>query len=145
MGARVQKALMTFEQKRPIILAKSHLVDLVIRQVHEKNQHCEIGLTMTLIREKYYIPALQQRVKKWIMQCVKCIRPQGMAVIPKMADLPSERVTPAVVFENVGTDLCGPFQVKAWPLRRSIKIMHGLDNECVSGGLPKVSKLERST
>lgn len=40
-----------------------------------------------------------------------------------MADLPSERVSPAPPFLRVGVDYCGPFQVK-YPIRRSAARKH---------------------
>lgn len=54
-----------------IILAKSHLADMLIRQVNEKKQDVwegEGSLEWLSFREKCYIPAFQQRVKKWVRQ-----------------------------------------------------------------------------
>ncbi|XP_065087708.1 uncharacterized protein LOC135709327 [Ochlerotatus camptorhynchus] len=40
-----------------------------------------------------------------------------------MADLPSERVSPAPPFLNVGVDFCGPFLI-SYPIRRSFPRKH---------------------
>lgn len=74
---------------------------------------------MALIRKNFYVPALQQRSKKWIRGCVKCMRMKDQTVEPKNADLPMERVSPSFVFEDVGTDPCGPFQTKSGILQNS--------------------------
>lgn len=66
--------------------------------MYEENDHCGVGLTIAQVRQKYYISALQQRAKKWIRVCAKCIRFNGQS--PRMADLPTERVSPRLVFEN---------------------------------------------
>lgn len=109
----------SFLTKQPLMLDKSHWVDLIIEQIHAVNRHCGIGLTMIIVRKKYYIPTLQQRAIKCIRRCVLCIKMRGKSAMQKMAYLPSERIRLAALFENVGTNLCGPFQVKASNLRKS--------------------------
>lgn len=42
-----------------------------------------------------------------------------------MGQLPKERVKPSLPFYNIGVDLCGPFSIKASPLKfdRTIKVL----------------------
>lgn len=103
---------LTDAQKHPILLSKSHLVDLIIRETHEKNGHSGVGHTERILREEFWIPALKSRVKKQTRACLTCKRWRAQTIQPQMADLPPERINEAKVFEHTGVDLCGPFQIR---------------------------------
>lgn len=118
-GGRIERSTLPYHKKHPIILGKSHLTDLIIKKAHEENQHCGNSLTSTIIRERYYIPALRQQVKKHIRTCVKCIKMRANTIQPIMAPLLKERLEISYVFQSTGIDLCGPFWIKESRARSS--------------------------
>jgi hypothetical protein len=117
VGGRLDNASIPKNQKHPILLKKCHLVEILVREIHLSNCHSGNGLTERILRENYWIPAVRARVKKVLRNCPTCVRWKAMAIQPAMANLPSQRVNPAPVFSHIGVDLCGPFEIKASPLR----------------------------
>ena len=117
VGGRLEHASMHNWQKHPILLVKCHLSDLIIRQTHHDFGHSGANLTERLIRDKYWIPSIKNRIKKCVRQCVVCVRWRARTNQPVMADLPPERVNPAPIFGKIGVDLCGPFHIKASKLK----------------------------
>lgn len=78
------------------------------------------SLTSRILVEEFWIT----RIKKGIQKFVTCIR--WNARNRQMDQLPEERVTPSNTFEKVGIGLCGPFTIKASPLRfyRTTKVVN---------------------
>lgn len=101
-------------------MTKCHLVDSLIRHTHNKYQHCGIGLTVSLTRERYFI---HQRVKKSLRSCIRLIRMRGQSLDPKMANISANEVNPAETFKNISTDLCGPFIIKLSKLPMNVYIV----------------------
>lgn len=68
VGGRLSKSWqISRDTKHPIVLPKkSHLVEIIIRSVHEAHGHPGNGHTARLIRETLWIPAVRDRVKKII-------------------------------------------------------------------------------
>ena len=73
--------------KYPVILPKkSFVVDLIIRDEHERVGH----------RSRYWIVNTNFIVRHLIANCVTCRRLRSLAGEQKMADLPKERITGAI-------------------------------------------------
>lgn len=51
--------MIPYDQERPLILGKSHLINLLIQHLHENNDHCGVGLTRMLFQDKSYIQQCQ--------------------------------------------------------------------------------------
>lgn len=113
VGGRLGRSNLSNAQRHPILLPKCHLTNLLIQNIHLTNGHGGNTLTTRILRENYWIPSVNQRIKKIIRQCVVCIRWHAKTLQPAMADLPAERVCPAPTFSKTGEDLCGPFNIKA--------------------------------
>ena len=99
--------------KHPVILPKkSFVVDLIICDAHEKVAHAGRGITLSALRNQYWIVNANSVVRHLISKCVVCRRLRSPVGEQKMADLPKERLTPAPPFTYCGVDYFGPFRIK---------------------------------
>ena len=80
-----------------------------------KTLHGGVGLTMTHVRESYWIPKLRQLTKRIIIRCHGCIRFRAVALAkPPTAPLPTDRTEGYRPFQVIGIDFAGPimFRIK---------------------------------
>ncbi|XP_067024054.1 uncharacterized protein [Acropora muricata] len=99
--------------KHPVILPKkSFVVDLIIRDAHEKVAHAGRGITLSTLRNQYWIVNANSVVRHLISQCVVSCRLRNPVGEQKMADLPKERLTPAPPFTYCGVYYFDPFRIK---------------------------------
>jgi len=99
--------------KYPVILPKkSFVVDLGIRDTHERVGNSGQGITLDVLRSKYWIINTNSVVRHFILKCMTCRRPCGVISEQKMANLPYERLSPAPPFMYRGVDYFGPFCIK---------------------------------
>lgn len=114
VGGRLEHADITYSAKHPVILtSKNRLTELIIHQAHLTTLHGGPRLTLSFIREKYWILSGIRTVKKQIRLCTKCRRYSQEHRQQIMADLPGPRVTPSRPFTNVGVDFTGHVEIKA--------------------------------
>lgn len=113
VGGRLKSSNLTYAQKHPVLIpSRHHLIDLIIRETHERQYHAGIQTTPYTIRQKFWLLNDRNQVKKIIRKCIRCTRFDPTAVEYKMADLPPNRVREVISFSHVGVDFCGPFYVK---------------------------------
>ena len=114
VGGRLGKSRVFPEDfKHPVILPKkSFVVDLVIRDAHERVGHSGRGITLVALRSKYWIINANSVVRHFISKCVTRRRLRAVISEQKMADLPKERLSPAPPFTYCGVDFFGPFFIK---------------------------------
>ena len=71
-------------------------------------------MTVTLLREKYWVLKARRAVKSVLSRCVMCKKARPRTCIQKMADLPSDRVKgDEPPFSRTGVDFFGPFLIKS--------------------------------
>ncbi len=70
VGGRLKNSSLTESQKHPVILPKHAVTDIVIRHYHEKPGHCGVEMTVTLLREKYWVLKARRAVKSVSSRCV---------------------------------------------------------------------------
>ena len=71
-------------------------------------------MTMTLLRQRYWIPRLRQLAKKVITKYYGCKKFQTTAYHhPPVGPLPKDRTVGSVPFEVVGVDYAGPIAYKS--------------------------------
>ena len=80
-----------------------------MRNAHLTTLHGGVGLTITKIREHYWVPKLRQRTKKIVTNWFGCKRFQAVALKePPQASLPTERTVGERPFQVIGLDYAGP-------------------------------------
>ena len=53
---RLKNATLSDSSKNPIILpTKHHFTDLIVKDIHERAYHGEINMTLSLLRERYWV------------------------------------------------------------------------------------------
>lgn len=119
VGGRLQNSMLPEQVKHPIIIPdSSRLALLIARDIHIRvARHAGVQLTMTVIRQQYWIPKLRVLVRKIVGQCTSCIRYRKEVANQLMASLPTVRVTPAQPFMFSGVDFAGPFLIRRFPGR----------------------------
>ncbi|EYB96025.1 hypothetical protein Y032_0154g2997 [Ancylostoma ceylanicum] len=112
--SRLQNAYMPFDTKSPIFIPKeSDLVRLILVKIHEDNAHCGKEHTLSILRQRFWVPRISSSFKKYLKNCTTCKRYQGLPLgAPNMPPLPSDRVVVAKPFKNTGCDFMGPFTSK---------------------------------
>ena len=123
VGGRLKHAKLPISGKNPIIIpGKSHLAILLIRHFHEKVLHQGRHFTEGAVREGgFWIIGGKRKISSYIFNCIQCRRLRGVRQSQIMADLPSDRLTPAPPFTYVGVDVFGPWSIttrknKGWPI-----------------------------
>ena len=113
VGGRLTRADLSDKERHPVILPGSHHVTtLLVRHHHQQTKHQGRHLTRGRIRATgYWIIGEKRLVNRVIHECIPCRKVRGKLAYQKMADLPSERLTPAPPFTYVGLDVFGPWQV----------------------------------
>ncbi|OXA64746.1 Pro-Pol polyprotein [Folsomia candida] len=124
--------------RKPVLLPSNHpVVWHLIRSEHILNMHAGLSITMSKLRERFWIIHLRQQVKKVIRQCVICRRFTTKKSEVPCPPLPEDRVTTtAKVFQVVGIDLAGPFFLKngskAWMVLYTCAVYRAIHLELVS-------------
>ncbi|XP_028418109.1 uncharacterized protein LOC114543229 [Dendronephthya gigantea] len=89
------------------------LSEKMIEDAHVETLHGGVGLTMTRLRQRYWIPRLRQSTKKVIAGCYGCTRFQATAYHnPPVGNLPLDRTVGSIPFEVLGVDYAGPLIYK---------------------------------
>lgn len=98
----------------PIYLPDSHsFTKKLITEAHLKTLHGGIGLTMTEVRQQYWVPRLRRLANKTIKSCKGCSRFQAKAfATPPPGKLPTDRTEGSEAFEIVGVDFAGPIKYR---------------------------------
>ena len=116
---REQKAKLAYAAMHPIILSGKHpLTKLIIRSEHLRLLHAGPTLLGSSLSCKYHIIGGRKSVRSITRSCITCLRQSEKPKPQQMGQLPIERVTPDVVFENTGVDYAGPVYTKYGYVRK---------------------------
>ncbi|KHJ88515.1 integrase core domain protein [Oesophagostomum dentatum] len=112
--SRLQNAFIPQDARSPIYIPHdSELSRLIIQKIHAENGHCGMDHTLSLIRQRFWIPKPSYVFRKHIKRCVTCKKYQGLPFgAPTMPPLPKDRVIASKPFQTVGCDFMGPFMTK---------------------------------
>ena len=92
---------------------ESELAKKLVMHEHLRTLHGGVSLTMTAVRENYWIPRLRQLTKKVRSRCNGCKRFQASAFAkPPTGNLPKDRTEGSRPFQVIGVDYAGPFIYK---------------------------------
>ncbi|XP_078051845.1 uncharacterized protein LOC144477992, partial [Augochlora pura] len=123
VGGRLKYADISYSQKYPILLPRSHhITDLIIQSEHLRHWHAGTSATLNAVRQRYWPIDARNNIKKIIHKCIHCYRTNPKTLSYIMGNLPKSRVSPARPFANVGIDYCGPFFVKEKKFRNKTKL-----------------------
>ncbi|MCP3663650.1 MAG: DDE-type integrase/transposase/recombinase, partial [Gammaproteobacteria bacterium] len=90
-----------------------YFTQLVIQDIHDRLIHPGINHTLAEVRKEYWIPHGRAEVRHVLSQCATCRRWKGGPFrLPRMPNLPKERVSRSSPFQYVGLDYLGPFIVR---------------------------------
>ena len=104
----------SYEVQNPILLSKSHyLTKLIVEDQHVRCKHMGLGTTLTELREKgYWLPNGRQVVKSIIRPCIICQKMNAVSCnLPKLTNLPRERVQFIKPYDNLAIDYTGHIYV----------------------------------
>ena len=98
----------------PVYLSSTHpFTEKLVQEAHLRTLHGGVGLTMTQIRRRYWIPKLRSLAKRQIKSCYACRRFQAAAVVQLPPGLlPKDRTEGNHVFQVVGVDYAGPLKYR---------------------------------
>ena len=113
-GGRIHNAPLSATAKFPLLLPpKHHLTSLIILDAHVRLFHAGTNSTLTMIRQKFWIPTGRQRIKSILLHCTTCRRHMGKPyTIPDPAPLPEIRTRESEPFEVTGIDFTGAMYVR---------------------------------
>ncbi|XP_066585496.1 uncharacterized protein [Prorops nasuta] len=92
VGGRLQHSFLSDNQKHPIILPTNYLTELLIRHIHITTLHGGLQLTLTVLRQKYWVINARNAAKSIIHRCVTCVRQRAKLGTQFMGSLPTARV-----------------------------------------------------
>ncbi|XP_029671495.1 uncharacterized protein LOC115240471 [Formica exsecta] len=115
IGGRLQSSLLPSSAKHPLIIPKeSALTTLIISDAHLRTMHGGTRLTLSFIRNEFWIIGGRTPVRSHILKCVRCARYRQKRAQQIMGQLPVEKLTSSRPFLNSGVDYAGPFTIKTW-------------------------------
>lgn len=113
VGGRLQRSLLPFDEKHPMILNYQPVLDSLIKRHHIAVCHGGPALTLGNLRRRFWIVNGTQVVKKWIRSCLVCHRSRPKLMQQLMASLPPARISLTKSFMHSGVDFAGPITLKA--------------------------------
>lgn len=120
VDGRLQQSSLSYSAKHPMILPKNHeFTILVVKYYHVMCLHAGPSLTLSNLRQIFWIVSGRSVVRQVVHKCVQCFRTKPKTVEPLMAALPKVRVQPGRAFLQTGSDYAGPFYVKSSTLRNA--------------------------
>ena len=98
----------------PVYLPDTHPYTVkFVEDAHHCTLHGGVGLTMSHIRERYWVPRLRRLTNRVIKQCHGCRRLQVRAALrPPPGNLPRDRTEGSRPFQVVGVDFADPIKYR---------------------------------
>ena len=113
VGGRLDKAIVSYEEKHPALLPTEHRMSLLITEHMHRLGRTGAATTTAKTRRKYWILKGNKLSKSVKIKCVHCKEMAHKAEMQLMADLPSFRLAPQTTpFYYTALYYFGPFKVK---------------------------------
>ncbi|CAG4952078.1 unnamed protein product [Colias eurytheme] len=114
VGGRISKASIQHNMKHPAIIPHSYqLTDMLIDHAHKMTFHGGARLTLTWLRQQYWIIGGNNAVKKRLRKCVICRKHSPYKHDQLMGDLPAARTNITRPFYHTGVDFTGFVDIKS--------------------------------
>lgn len=114
VGGRLKHAHISNVMQHPIIIQHSgRLTELIIDEAHKTMLHGGARLTLSFIRQRYWIVGGNRATKARIRRCVTCAKQNPARKAQIMGDLPEARSNPSRPFTHTGVDFTGHIFVKS--------------------------------
>ena len=72
VGCRVDKTLVSYETKHPILLSNKHWISYLITCQMHQSGHCRIAATAAKTKQKFWILRVHDLARKIKFRCVFC-------------------------------------------------------------------------
>ena len=119
VGGRERHSMRSYDVKHPLIIHSRHpLVRILIVSEHTRLLHAGPTLLSASLSSRFHIIRGRSVIRSVTRNCVICRRKSARPRPPLMGQLPPARVTPDIVFSNVGVDYAGPVLIKLGAVRR---------------------------
>ena len=113
MRGRIQNADLTEQEKHPIILPhKSHVVKLLVQDVHLRQLHAGVNQTLLALRNDYWVTSARSLVKTVVKTCLLCRMYMPRRLTVPFSPLPADRLKAATPFDIIGVDFTGPIHIE---------------------------------
>ena len=113
VGGRVDKAIVCYETKHPVLLPHDHVVSRLIMQEAHQCGHPGVATTVAKTRINYWIVRGHDLSKAIKCKCVLCREMEPKTETQIIADLPQHRTAPNTPpFHYKSSAYFGPFTVK---------------------------------
>ena len=113
VGGCVNKAIVSYETKHPVLLPHDHVVSCLIMQEAHRCGHPGVATTVAKTRTNYWIVRGHDLAKAVKYKCVLCREMEPKTETQIMADLPQHRTAPNTPpFHYTSCNYFGPFTVK---------------------------------
>ena len=123
MGGRLRNALISEEQKHPVILStKDIFTKLLFNKYHLDLLHGGPTAMLSHSGNLFYITGAKKLARSVCQTCIICRKAAAKAGPQLMGQLPPSRLNPDYVFFHTGLDYAGPYYLKEGYVRRPVKI-----------------------
>ena len=114
LGGRLKHSQLEWSAKHPVLLPRtSALTQRVIDDVHRRTLHGGVQLSLSTLRQEYWVIGGRAPIRSFILRCV-CARQRGETAKQMMGKLPSLRTKPSRPFLHSGVDYAGHYVLKTW-------------------------------
>ena len=79
VSGRIQFAKLSYEEKHPIILPKSHVSTLLVRSHHQMLKHAGVATMIATLRCQFWVVGLRRIAKTVKRECVACQKQEAVA------------------------------------------------------------------
>ena len=119
---------------------QDQFTEKLVMNAHIRTLHGGVGLTMTKLRETYWIPRLRRLTRKVIKKCNGCKRFQAVALSsPPPGKFPSERTVGSSAFEVIRSGLCGSDSISPSEKSREEIVYPSIHMQSVKSYSPRVT------
>lgn len=109
VGGRLKNSNLAYDEKHPIILTgQTAVMMLIIKDAHEMVFHGGPQNTMSQLHQRYWVINGRRVVRKFVHNCVICIKSRPRIQHQLMGSLPAARVQATRPFLHTGVDYAGP-------------------------------------